>query len=861
MNLQPCPKTLIAWLYSAALLSAAEPAVPGNLLPTGNFEPAKEGELVQGWELPPKDWQAQKGFTAAIVEEKDAAGTANHRLGFTSSAPELTVTASTTVALPPGTRGVRLAGRFRVEKITVDTKQNWTGAFIGGSVLDAAKKKIGGIPTGFRFREATGGWVKKEAVLKLPEGAAFLLLQPGIFLASGDFGVDDLEVSVAALPAGTPQSAPKTETQGPPSTATMLALDFNGDAAALPAIEAFSSASAVKVTQAFANEGTIDTFRGQRSGATVLTVNASAAKDAWSAGVRTPLLAVENAETALAKLTLSFDLQASQPRPVRVRVASFDPQRKQTGGLEKWVVPPVAGSFYRHSLDLSEMTTWKGKFDPAAPFIQLSWEIASDAPQPWAKGDGLVVRVDNVSFARPGYYVSASGSDKADGRTEATAFLTIKKAVAAAQAGDTVLVMDGVYPLGGGVSFEKSGTPAKWITLKRAPGAKPRLEFASWSGFAVKAGAAFVEINGIEIAGNAANVTLEEAQEDGRAAKPGAKFNGSAISIEGKTLEEGRTVKDETPHRDRADRPHHIRVIGCNVHDACGAGVAVMLADYVTIEGNTVSDCAARSRYAHSGITLYWAWNFDASTEHRNFVRSNVAARNRTMVAWLPPWEKDRSKARASDGNGIIIDDFIQHQPGAPGEPNVGRTLVQNNLAHHSGGGGVHVFSSDRVDLVNNTSFANSQTPEIDTGDIDTSWSRDCRVLNNIAVASPGKTVHRNRNRENKPEASNAWQGNVLFADGQKKVIDFSEHDTWADPLLIAPAPDAPPASFGLQPGSPARGAAIDGPLVSSLDLFGTPRPSAGKFDCGAIQSSAAKVKGPDAAKGDKPPAKKNLSR
>ncbi len=307
----------------------------------------------------------------------------------------------------------------------------------------------------------------------------------------------------------------------------ILGLDFNGDPLALPAMEAFSSASAVKATQAFANEGTIDTFRGQRSGAVTLNVDPTTAKKTWSAGVRTPLLALKNKETALAKLTLSFHLQTSQPRPVRVRVASFDTQRKQTGGLEKRAYLPVAGSFYRHSLDLSEMTEWKGKFDPAASFIELSWEIASDAPQPWAKGDGLVVRVDNVSFARPGYYVSASGSDKANGRTKATAILTIKKAVAAAQAGDTVLVMDGVFPLGGGVSFEKSGTPAKWITLKRAPGAKPRLEFDSWSGFAVKAGAAFVEINRLEIVGHARN------------------------------------VKDEKEHLDRVDRPHHVRALLC----------------------------------------------------------------------------------------------------------------------------------------------------------------------------------------------------------------------------------------------------------------------------------------------------------
>ena len=241
----------------------------------------------------------------------------------------------------------------------------------------------------------------------------------------------------------------------------ILSFDFNADAPALPALESFSSGKTIKAAQAFAAEGTIDIFRGPRSGAAILTVEASAAKKQWSAGLRTPLLAVENAERALAKLTLAFDLNASQPRPVRVRIASFGADRKRSGGLEKWVWPPVADSFYRHAMDLAEMSAWEGEFDPAAPFIQVSWEIGSDGPQPWPKADAQFIRVDNVSLAAPSFYVSAAGSDKSDGRTEATAFQTIKRGVAAAEAGDTVLVMDGVYPLAGGVNFNKSAAPAK----------------------------------------------------------------------------------------------------------------------------------------------------------------------------------------------------------------------------------------------------------------------------------------------------------------------------------------------------------------------------------------------------------------
>ena len=633
------------------------------------------------------------------------------------------------------------------------------------------------------------------------------------------------------------------------SAANLLALDFNGDAAGLPALESFSSGAGVKVVHTIEANGTIDTFRGSRSGAALLTVDASAAKRKWSAGLRTPLMAIPNTETALAKLTLSFDLSASLSRPMRVRVASFGADCKRTGALEGWVYPPVAVSFYRHSLDLSAMTVADGKFDPLAPFIQVSWEIGSEGPQPWPHAASQFIRVDNVSLAAPSFYVSTTGSDKADGRTEATAFQTIGKGVAAAGAGDTVLVLDGTYPLGGGVSFRKSGTPTKWITLKAAPGAKPRAEFASWAGFAIKNGAAFVEINGLEIAGHAHEITLEEAQENGRAEKPDAKFNGSAISIEGRTLDaNGANVKDEKEFVDRPDRPHHIRIIGCNIHDACGAGIAGMIADYVTIEGNTVSDCAARSRYAHSGITLYWAWNFDASTQHRIFIRNNVAARNRTMVAWQPRWEPDPAKAHISDGNGIIVDDFLQSQPGGLGDINAGRVLIQNNLSHHSGGGGIHVFASDRVDVVNNTTFANCQTPIINYGELDTSRGRDCRVLNNIIVAQAGKQVTRNRDRANKLQTENVWDGNVYFGDDKSKVETFGEHDVWADPLFLKADANAAPADFGLQPGSPARGGGIASPLVCGVDLLGVRRPVDVKFDCGAVESPLVKKNAAEAS-------------
>ena len=141
--------------------------------------------------------------------------------------------------------------------------------------------------------------------------------------------------------------------------------------------------------------------------------------------------------------------------------------------------------------------------------------------------------------------------------------------------------------------------------------------------------------------------------------------------------------------------------------------------------------------------------------------------------------------------------------------------------------------------MISNTTFANSQTPGIDYSEIDTSWAHDCRVFNNIACASPGKTVTRNRSRQNRPEPSDHWEGNDFFGDDQKLVAEFGEHDVWSDPLFLHPAADATASDFALQRGSPARGRGIANELVCGLDLFGALRPVDAQFDCGALQSKS----------------------
>ena len=121
-----------------------------------------------------------------------------------------------------------------------------------------------------------------------------------------------------------------------------------------------------------------------------------------------------------------------------------------------------------------------GKFQPTAPFVQFAFEVsggANDAELP--AGEACEVRVDNVNYSNPAYYVSPRGSDSSDGRTEKTAFATPQKALDLAQPGDIVLLMEGTYKGGQAAiaSFPRPGMPDAWIVLKNYPGQHPTAGF------------------------------------------------------------------------------------------------------------------------------------------------------------------------------------------------------------------------------------------------------------------------------------------------------------------------------------------------------------------------------------------------
>jgi len=515
-----------------------------------------------------------------------------------------------------------------------------------------------------------------------------------------------------------------------PKVGTLWQCDFNSGVA--PSCKSFGTGA---VTQSLTAEGTIDAYMGAKSKCLTLTADWPTAGAVAQAGVTIGPVDAPNQVPDLAKLTLSFDLQCNVLRPVRVTLASVDKGGQVTGTLTGMVYPPVAGAYYRQSLDLSTMTVGEGKFNPLAGAVQLRLEV-NDADGRLDRETKLVLNVDNVSYTAPAYYVSAQGSDKATGRTAQTALATIQKAIDVAGPGDVIMVMDGMYQntsAGGLVTFAKSGTPAQWIVLRACPGHKPNLVNNGWNAILIKPGGAYIEVRGLTIRGNRPQGTLEAATADGLLKEKDGKpysgnpaFNGNGVSADGRKAEP-------------AARPHHLRIIGNEVYDHAGGGISGIDADYMTIAGNHVYDNAHWMRYGGSGISLLTQHNFDTVTGTKTFILGNVVRNNRCYV----PWAKI---GKISDGNGIIIDTNIRKENAV--ETYQGRLLLANNLCVGNGGGGITVTTSRGVDIANNTLYHNVQSPELAKagwGDLFVGGpkpgSNDVRIYNNIIWAAPGCAI------------------------------------------------------------------------------------------------------------------------
>jgi hypothetical protein len=388
------------------------------------------------------------------------------------------------------------------------------------------------------------------------------------------------------------------------------------------------------------------------------------------------------------------------------------------------------------------------------------------------------------------YYVSPSGSDRNSGLSEKLAFATLQHAVSVLNPGDTLLALSGTYrnadyAYAGHNEYvawlTRSGTPDAWITIRAAPGATPSIVFNGWGGFGTQ-NAQYIEINGFQITGNNAKITYAYAYSQRTIANPSC--NGSGIVFDGRN--------QGTNH------PHHIRILNNVVSECGGTGISAIQCDYVTIAGNRVFDNCWYNIYGNSGISCYQNWRFDSNTGYKMIIRGNVLYNNHGLIPWI-------QTGQLSDGNGIIIDDSLNTQNGSTLGPYTGRTLVANNLSVNNGGSGMHAFSSEHVDFINNTTWHNSQV--LAYGEIFGNSSDDVNILNNICVAATGKPMNTAYGDTN--VTSN---DNIYF--GGEAPVGTGPQDQITDPMLVNPQTDPTQGDFGVQPGSPALSPNAGSPVI-----------------------------------------------
>ncbi len=634
-------------------------------------------------------------------------------------------------------------------------------------------------------------------------------------------GLIALASVTTSIRAQTPRSTPHSQ------SSTLLQFDFNG-ATPWPKSATYSSSPVINAKVVSGPVGTIDESGSTKSsGGIDWQGDCTAASGNWQAGFSSGPLAVRNTEKNLGKLTLSFSLSASGTHPIAVRLASLDAHGKRTGALEGMAYPPAPNFYQRYVFDLSDMKpSGAGKFQPDAPLVQLAFEIGSAAEWPAAKNE---LSLDNVHFATPAWYVSEKGSDQNDGRTETTAFATPQKAVDSAGPGDIIDVMNGTYlPKGvqeGIARFKKPGSPAAWISLKNYPGHHPL--FASkgtWNAVrfwytneqaAADAAAgvvapvpAYIEVRGLHIRGNGDTAKQQYPDLMGQAA-PETNSNGISVSWDGTGV-----------------IPHHLRFADNIVEYCPGGGIGPGSADWTTIEHNIIRNNCWTTIYATSGISLNHGSNFTGvEGAYTQLIRDNVVSGNRTFLAW-------KQIGKVSDGNGIIID-VNQDNKLPPEQRFYGRTLIQNNVSFNNGGSGIHSFKSKRVDIINNTVYLNSASPELDWGQLFVQQSDDVRMINNIVVAPPDQPVNTCGPKGGDQNSTNIYrEGNLYFGGGSDPLM--GDKDVIGDPQFVNASIDDKVADFRLKPGSPAIGTASTQPFLPAAGLNGKLRGT--KPDKGAYQ-------------------------
>lgn len=295
------------------------------------------------------------------------------------------------------------------------------------------------------------------------------------------------------------------------------------------------------------------------------------------------------------------------------------------------------------------------------------------------------------------FYVSNNGDNVNSGTFNAP-FQTIQFAVNFIEAGDSILVHDGVYEESVLIVNSGNNEAFCFIGAVNSHQAKIVLPFNFYN--------------------------------------DGIKITGSFWKIEGFEIYDNNLTPEDFGHGIHAINSHHIEIINNVIHDCGGSGIQFNQFDHARIENNRCFRNAKYNPFQCSGISLYQARAVDTTPGYHVIIRNNISYDNVNI--------NTDGNGETTDGNGIIIDDFLNTQSADFDTPFAYRTLVENNLCYNNGGKGLHTFFSNHVDFFNNTSYHNNyDVLNVGTfrAELSTAFSNDVIWRNNIGVANPGEGI------------------------------------------------------------------------------------------------------------------------
>ncbi len=378
----------------------------------------------------------------------------------------------------------------------------------------------------------------------------------------------------------------------------------------------------------------------------------------------------------------------------------------------------------------------------------------------------------------------------------------------------------------------KGGWTGAWITIAAANGRSPKIGATGWAGIDIRE--PFIQVCGFEVYGTA---TRENRDDTTR------------VGIYG-----GAT--------------HHIRVADNYVHNFSLGGININQSNNIEIVGNIVKWNSFWGKEQGSGISVFQPNDAigsfgPADGAYQVRIEGNIVQGNANRVV-SQHRRNDAGHLVATDGNGIILDDFENKQVARNKQnPYDGWTLVANNVSYLNGGRGIQAGPNggQHVHIINNTAYHNNQSvrdnlirydefgrAEFVVVGTQYQTSFDLKFINNVAVVDPSLDNETNNvmafYRGNIADWSinarfNSFSGNAIkgFYNYPGLPDSQDDHDLGRKSQLNANPPFVNPSKgdFRLKKRW-LRGANTVNSTIGKVDIDGTVRPTGRRQERGAYE-------------------------